>query len=67
MIHNDALIVDYGPNFYGHVSKVDKGIVCVVPRHLGAGSPAALAMQEMVRDQGGSCGGCLNCPLGRGN
>lgn len=34
MLYQDALIVDYGPNFEGQALKTDKGIVCVIPRQL---------------------------------
>lgn len=66
MKHGDALIVDYGPKFLGHVFKVDEGIVCVVPHRLLSGDADSSAMREMVRDLGGDCGGCRNCPLGSG-
>jgi hypothetical protein len=66
MVHGDALIVDYGPKFLGHVFRADKRIVCVVPRQLQAGDVDSSAMREMVREVGGDCGGCRNCPLGSG-
>lgn len=64
MLHKGALIVDYGPEFLGHVFQVDEGIVCVVPSQLDARIEAQAAMREMVGDLGGECGRCRNCPLG---
>lgn len=66
MMHGDALIVDYGPKFLGHAFLVDEGIVCVVPHHLRACDADSSVMQEMVREIGGDCGTCRNCPLGSG-
>lgn len=64
MQYSDALIVDYGPEFLGHVFRVDDGIVCVVPRQvLDRGT--ASAMREMVGAAGGTCGACGSCPLGQ--
>jgi hypothetical protein len=66
MMHGDALIVDYGPKFFGHVFDVDEKLVCVVPRQLCGRDADSSAMREMVREAGGDCGGCRNCPLGSG-
>jgi len=65
MQYSEPLIVDYGPRFLGHSFLVDKGIVCVIPRQITAGTSGAAAMREAVRDLGGECGGCRNCPLGQ--
>lgn len=65
MQYSAPLIVDYGPEFFGHSFLVDKGIVCVIPRQLTAQHSGAAAMRETVRDLGGECGGCRNCPLGQ--
>lgn len=65
MQYSEPLIVDYGPRFFGHSFLVDKGIVCVIPQQLTVRSPEAAAMRETVRDLGGECGGCRNCPIGR--
>lgn len=62
MLHKGALIVDYGPEFLGHVFKVDEGIVCVVPKQ--PDTRAEASMREMVRGLGGKCGRCQSCPLG---
>lgn len=64
MQYSKPLIVDYGPNFFGHSFLVDKGIVCVIPHQLTARSSGAAAMREAVQSIGGECGGCRNCPLG---
>lgn len=65
MLYGDALIGDYGPDFFGQVLKVNKGIVCVVPRQLESRSAVRVAMRELVEGLGGSCGECRNCPIGR--
>jgi hypothetical protein len=65
MQQNDALIVDYGPTFDGTAVRTGTGIVCVVPRHIRERPQAQAALQEMVRDLGGECGHCPNCPLGQ--
>lgn len=66
MLHRDALIVDYGPRFDGTVVRTDEGIVCVVPSRILDSPEVQASMQEMVRDLGGDCGRCDNCPLGGG-
>jgi hypothetical protein len=66
MVHGDALIVDYGPKFFGHVFKADDRLVCVVPRQVRERDADSSAMREMVREVGGDCGACRNCPLGGG-
>jgi hypothetical protein len=63
----DALIVDYGPRFAGAAVQVDDGIVCVVPNHARVRPEVQATMQELVRDLGGECGRCRNCPLGSGS
>lgn len=65
MQQNDALIVDYGPKFYGAAARTDKGIVCVVPIHARDSPQVQASLQELVKDLGGECGRCQNCPLGR--
>lgn len=65
MKHNGALIVDYGPKFDGSAVRTDEGIVCVVPSQIRARPEAQASMRELVRDLGGECGHCLNCPMGR--
>lgn len=60
---NNAVIVDYGPEFLGQAVKTDGGIVCVVPDHLNSRDESSAAMREMVRRLGGECGTCGNCPL----
>lgn len=64
-MQKDALIVDYGPNFAGVAARTDKGIVCVVPRQIRQRPEAEASMRELVRDLGGECGHCPNCPLGQ--
>lgn len=64
MLYRDALIVDYGPGFYGQATKTDEGIVCVVPGQLAPHSADAGLMRELVENLGGNCGECRNCPLG---
>jgi hypothetical protein len=64
MQQNDALIVDYGPKFIGIAARTDKGIVCVLPRRIRDRPRTRAAMREMVRELGGECGRCSNCPLG---
>ncbi|MFD3814941.1 hypothetical protein ACFWRZ_07735 [Streptomyces rubiginosohelvolus] len=64
MLYQDALIVDYGPNFAGQALKTDKGIVCVIPRQLHPRTAASTAMRELVEGLGGNCGECRNCPVG---
>lgn len=65
MLQRDALIVDYGPNFDGTAVRTDDGIVCVVPNHARGRPDVEASMREMVRDLGGECGHCPNCPLGQ--
>jgi hypothetical protein len=65
MVHKDALIVDYGPKFLGTAARTDEGIVCVVPRQIRENPAAQASLTELVRDLGGECGLCLNCPMGR--
>jgi hypothetical protein len=60
----DALIVDYGPQFNGSAVRVDEGIVCVVPSQARTRPEVQATMRELVRDLGGECGQCHNCPLG---
>ncbi|RPK56141.1 hypothetical protein EES43_24175 [Streptomyces sp. ADI96-02] len=64
MQYSEPLIVDYGPKFLGHSFLVDNGIVCVIPRQLTAQNSGSEAMRAAVRDLGGECGECRNCPLG---
>jgi hypothetical protein len=66
MLQRDALIVDYGPEFYGSAVRADSGIVCVVPSQIRHRPQVQASMREMVRDLGGECGRCPNCPLGQG-
>lgn len=66
LLHRDALIVDYGPRFNGAAARTGEGIVCVVPSHIRDSPEAQASMREMVRDLGGECGRCHNCPLGGG-
>ncbi|MFE7395669.1 hypothetical protein [Streptomyces sp. NPDC057557] len=63
MQYSKPLIVDYGPKFLGHSFLVDERIVCVVPSQTS--SAASAALKEMVRELGGNCGACRNCPLGQ--
>jgi hypothetical protein len=63
-MQKDALIVDYGPKFYGTAARTDEGIVCVVPRQIRERPEAEASLRELVRDLGGECGHCPNCPLG---
>ncbi len=64
-MQKDALIVDYGPKFDGSAVRTDEGIVCVVPRQIRQRPEAQASLQELVRDLGGECGHCPNCPLGQ--
>lgn len=64
-MQKDALIVDYGPKFDGSAVRTDEGIVCVVPRQIRQRPEAKASLQELVRDLGGECGHCPNCPLGQ--
>ncbi|MEV4970634.1 hypothetical protein [Streptomyces scopuliridis] len=65
MLYNEALIVDYGPQFLGSAVRVDSGILCVIPRQQHTRVASASAMREMVRGLGGDCGDCGKCPLGQ--
>jgi hypothetical protein len=65
MLYRDALIVDYGPKFDGTAVLVDEGIVCVVPSQARARPEVQASMRELVRDLGGECGQCRDCPIGR--
>jgi hypothetical protein len=65
MLQKGALIVDYGPGFLGQATKIDSGIVCVVPSQRKSRTRAKALMRELVQDLGGECGACLNCPLGK--
>lgn len=60
----DALIVDYGPSFEGAAVRVDDGIVCLVPSQIRDRPEVQASMRDLVRDLGGECGQCHNCPLG---
>ena len=64
-MHNDVLMVDYGPAFDGTAVRTGEGIVCVVPIQIRERPQARASMRELVRDLGGECGHCTNCPLGR--
>lgn len=66
-MHTDALIVNYGDAFLGHVFKLDRKIVCVVPSNPRDPEQAASAMRELVDAVGGDCGTCRSCPLGQSN
>lgn len=66
MQQSDALIVDYGPTFYGAAARTDNGIVCVVPIQARDRPEVQASMRELVKDLGGECGRCHNCPLGSG-
>ena len=61
----DALTVDYGPKFLGSAVRTDRGIVCLVPIHIRDSRESQAAMRELVKDLGGECGRCRNCPAGR--
>ena len=63
MLHRDALIVDYGPQFEGAAVRTGEGIVCVVPHNIRDSPQARAAMRELVGDLGGECGPGPNCPL----
>ena len=65
MQQRDALIVDYGPTFDGTAVRTDTGIVCVVPRQTRDRPRTQATMRNLVRDLGGECGHCPNCPLGQ--
>lgn len=65
MLQSDALIVDYGPQFEGSAVQVGDGIVCVVPSEIRTRPEVQATMRELVRDLGGECGQCGNCPLGQ--
>lgn len=65
MLQRDALIVDYGPTFRGSAARTDGGIVCVVPQQIRDRPDIQASMRELVRDLGGECGHCPNCPLGQ--
>ncbi|MGW8679558.1 hypothetical protein ACWGNN_00565 [Streptomyces sp. NPDC055817] len=65
MLHRDAVIADYGPAFAGFALKVDGTIVCVVPPQLNSRPEVAVSMRQQVRELGGDCGECRNCPIGR--
>lgn len=65
MLYGDALIGDYGAQFLGQALKIDKGIVCVIPRQMQTHSTVRTAMRELVGGLGGNCGECRNCPIGR--
>ncbi len=65
MQQRDALIVDYGPKFDGTAVRTDAGIVCVIPRQIRDRPRTQAAMRSLVRDLGGECGRCPNCPLGQ--
>jgi len=64
MMQNDALIADYGPGFLGQATKVDDGIVCVIPCQWER-IEVRETMRELVQGLGGECGGCQDCPLGK--
>lgn len=64
MLQKGALIADYGPGFQGQVTKVDDGIVCVIPRQWDR-TEVQQTMRDLVQGLGAECGGCQNCPLGR--
>jgi len=65
MLHNDAIVVDYGPKFDGTAVRTHDGIVCVVPSQRNRRPEVRAAMAELVRDLGGECGHCPSCPLGQ--
>ena len=65
MLQNDALIVDYGPQFVGTAVRTGDGIVCVVPDQARDRPEVQASMRELVRDLGGECGRCPHCPLGQ--
>jgi hypothetical protein len=64
MLSKGVLIADYGPGFQGQATRVDGGIVCVIPRQWER-IEVQETMRELVQDLGGECGGCKECPLGR--
>ncbi|MGW0583582.1 hypothetical protein ACWD25_48510 [Streptomyces sp. NPDC002920] len=64
MQQNDALIVDYGLKFNGSAVRTGEGIVCVVPIQIRDRPEAQASLREMVKELGGECGRCPNCPLG---
>lgn len=65
MQQNDALIVDYGPKFTGIAARTDEGIVCLIPSQARDRPEVQASMREMVKNLGGECGRCPNCPLGQ--
>jgi hypothetical protein len=67
MLHRDALIVDYGPQFHGSAVRTGEGIVCVIPGSTRDSPQTQAVMRELVRDLGGECGHCPNCPLRQGS
>lgn len=64
MQQTDALIVEYGPKFHGMAVRTDDGIVCIIPGQTRQRPHVQASMREMVRELGGECGRCPNCPLG---
>ena len=65
MQQRGALIVEYGPKFDGIAARTDNGIVCVVPSQAEKRPEVRASMRELVRDLGGECGHCSDCPLGQ--
>lgn len=58
------LTEDLGPgNIWA--ARVNGSMVCIAAPHVLHDPVGRREMRELVRRQGGNCGGCAGCPIGR--
>lgn len=64
-MRSKLLTADYGPRFKGLVGRTTDGLVCVASPAYETDSNVRAIMRELVRREGGDCGTCRGCPIGR--
>lgn len=59
------LTADLGPGTVGWAARVDGSMVCVGTPQIEHDAAARRSMRELVQRQGGDCGTCAGCIIGR--
>lgn len=65
-MRSSLLIAEVGPEFAGWAGTIDGRMICMAPPEIAESEDAKRLMREIVRREGGDCGGCQGCPLGTG-
>jgi len=65
LVHGKLRAADYGPRFNGWVSRTPTGLACVAPPTYEQDPRVRAIMRELVEREGGDCGQCRGCPIGK--